>query len=270
MAPVRSLVRALSNWPTSCWDSMRSWFRQISVPMRCRRDHPGGQQPGRPGRLEPDERQAGGSSAGSRIAKDLRPTLCPSAAWACRTRTAVLTQPQEPVSHRPPLFTEELLLRRPAAARVAGFGAVGFWWPCAAPVPSDREVDAFVASVEKAGVGLVGLVGLNFFADDLAGRIAACCRFPAAAGSSATCRPGRPGRAGDGEHRAGGEGPGRVRRHGADRAGRRAVGRLAEGAGRRRPGSLCAAQAGRAALRTTAAQDSRPGQDSSPGQDRSP
>lgn len=129
---------------------------------------PGRTAAGPTGCLEPDERQASGSSAGSRIAKDLRPTLYPPAAWTCRTRTAVLTQPQEPVSHRPPFFTEELLLRRSAAARVGGFGAAGFWWPCAAPVPSDREVDAFVASVEEAGVGLVGLVGLNFFAGDLA------------------------------------------------------------------------------------------------------
>jgi hydroxypyruvate isomerase len=56
------------------------------------------------------------------------------------------------------MFTEEPLLRRPAAARAAGFSAVEFWWPFATPVPSDREVDAGVA-----------LVGLNFFAGDLAG-----------------------------------------------------------------------------------------------------
>src|SRR5215469_14908796 len=64
------------------------------------------------------------------------------------------------------LFTEEPLLRRPAAARAAGFSAVEFWWPFATPVPSDREVDAFVAAVSEAGVSLVGL---NFFAGDLAG-----------------------------------------------------------------------------------------------------
>ena len=50
------------------------------------------------------------------------------------------------------LFTEEPLLRRPAAARAAGFGAVEFWWPFAAPVPSDREVDAFSTAIEEAGV----------------------------------------------------------------------------------------------------------------------
>ena len=37
------------------------------------------------------------------------------------------------------LFTEVPLLRRPAAARAAGFDAVEFWWPFAAPVPADRE-----------------------------------------------------------------------------------------------------------------------------------
>ena len=64
------------------------------------------------------------------------------------------------------LFTEEPLLRRPAAARAAGFGAVEFWWPFATPVPSDGEVDAFTTAVEEAGVTLAGL---NFFAGDLAG-----------------------------------------------------------------------------------------------------
>ena len=64
------------------------------------------------------------------------------------------------------MFTEEPLLRRPGAARAAGFSAVEFWWPFATPVPSDREVDGFVAAVQEAGVALVGL---NFFAGDLAG-----------------------------------------------------------------------------------------------------
>jgi len=45
------------------------------------------------------------------------------------------------------MFTEEPLLRRPEAARAAGFSAVEFWWPFAAAVPSDREVEAFVAAV---------------------------------------------------------------------------------------------------------------------------
>lgn len=64
------------------------------------------------------------------------------------------------------LFTEEPLLRRPAAARAAGFTAIEFWWPFASPVPPDREVDAFTAAIEEAGVTLAGL---NFFAGDLAG-----------------------------------------------------------------------------------------------------
>jgi hydroxypyruvate isomerase len=64
------------------------------------------------------------------------------------------------------LFTEEPLLRRPAAARSAGFSAVEFWWPFATPVPPDRDVDAFIMAIEEAGVALVGL---NFFAGDLAG-----------------------------------------------------------------------------------------------------
>jgi hydroxypyruvate isomerase len=64
------------------------------------------------------------------------------------------------------MFTEEPLLRRPAAARAAGFSAVEFWWPFASPVPSDRDVDAFTAAVSEAGVTLAGL---NFFAGDLAG-----------------------------------------------------------------------------------------------------
>src|SRR5215472_2866754 len=64
------------------------------------------------------------------------------------------------------MFTEEPLLRRPEAARAAGFSAVEFWWPFVTAVPSDREVDAFVAAVSEAGVALVGL---NFFAGELAG-----------------------------------------------------------------------------------------------------
>jgi hydroxypyruvate isomerase len=65
------------------------------------------------------------------------------------------------------LFTELPLLQRPAAAKAAGFDAVEFWWPWPdQPVPADRDVDAFVAAVRDAGVQLVGL---NFFAGDLAG-----------------------------------------------------------------------------------------------------
>ena len=64
------------------------------------------------------------------------------------------------------LFTELPLLDRPAAAKAAGFDAVEFWWPFPEPVPDDRDVDAFVASIDNAGVTLTGL---NFFAGDLAG-----------------------------------------------------------------------------------------------------
>lgn len=65
------------------------------------------------------------------------------------------------------LFTDLPLLERPAAARAAGFDAIEFWWPWPAqPTPPQAEVDAFVAAVRDAGVQLVGL---NFFAGDLAG-----------------------------------------------------------------------------------------------------
>ena len=65
------------------------------------------------------------------------------------------------------LFTEVPLLQRPTAAAAAGFSAVEFWWPWPEqPVPSDHDVDAFVAAVRDAGVRLIGL---NFFAGDLAG-----------------------------------------------------------------------------------------------------
>jgi hydroxypyruvate isomerase len=65
------------------------------------------------------------------------------------------------------LFTEVELLERPAAARQAGFDAIEFWWPWPdQPVPPDAEIDRFVAAVRDAGVQLIGL---NFFAGDLAG-----------------------------------------------------------------------------------------------------
>lgn len=62
------------------------------------------------------------------------------------------------------LFTELPLLERPAAVKAAGFDAVEFWWPFAEAVPADKDVDAFVAAVQDAGVQLVGL---NFFAGDM-------------------------------------------------------------------------------------------------------
>lgn len=65
------------------------------------------------------------------------------------------------------LFTELPLLDRPRAARSAGFDAIEFWWPWPdQPVPADSDVDDFVAAVQESGVQLVGL---NFFAGDLAG-----------------------------------------------------------------------------------------------------
>jgi hydroxypyruvate isomerase len=64
------------------------------------------------------------------------------------------------------LFTELPLLERPAAAKQAGFDAVEFWWPFAAAVPPDTDVDAFVTAIEDAGVRLAGL---NFFAGDMPG-----------------------------------------------------------------------------------------------------
>lgn len=63
------------------------------------------------------------------------------------------------------LFTELPLLERPAAAKAAGFDAVEFWWPWSRPVPSVTEVDDFVAAVRDADVSLIGL---NFFAGDMA------------------------------------------------------------------------------------------------------
>jgi hydroxypyruvate isomerase len=62
------------------------------------------------------------------------------------------------------LFSELPLLKRPAAARAAGFEAVEFWWPFAEAVPADHEVDAFTGALSDAGVRLAGL---NFAAGDL-------------------------------------------------------------------------------------------------------
>ena len=76
------------------------------------------------------------------------------------------------------LFAELPLLRRPAAAREAGFTAIEFWWPFAAPVPADAEVEKFVAAVADAGVRLVGL---NLFAGDSAGPDCGVLSIPARA-----------------------------------------------------------------------------------------
>ncbi|MBJ8340776.1 TIM barrel protein [Antrihabitans sp. YC3-6] len=62
------------------------------------------------------------------------------------------------------LLTDLPLLERPQAARDAGFDSVEFWWPFDTAVPADRDVDAFVRSIEAAGVALTGL---NFAAGDM-------------------------------------------------------------------------------------------------------
>ena len=78
------------------------------------------------------------------------------------------------------MFTEHPLLRRPAAAKAAGFDAIEFWWPWPdQPAPGDADTDAFVRAVRDAGVRLVGL---NFFAGDLAGPDCGTLSIPARAG----------------------------------------------------------------------------------------
>jgi hydroxypyruvate isomerase len=74
------------------------------------------------------------------------------------------------------LFTEMPLLQRPAAAKAAGFDAVEFWWPFATAVPTTGDVDAFTRAIGDAGVDLVGL---NFFAGDLAGPDCGVLSIPA-------------------------------------------------------------------------------------------
>ncbi len=75
------------------------------------------------------------------------------------------------------LFTELPLLERPAAAHAAGFDAIEFWWPWPdQPVPSERDVDAFVRAVEDSGVHLAGL---NFFAGELTGPDCGVLSIPA-------------------------------------------------------------------------------------------
>ncbi len=73
------------------------------------------------------------------------------------------------------LFTELPLLERPAAARAAGFEAIEFWWPFELAVPPDREVDDFIAAISDSGAQLVGL---NFFAGNLAGADAGLASIP--------------------------------------------------------------------------------------------
>lgn len=75
------------------------------------------------------------------------------------------------------LFTEVELLERPAAAHAAGFDAIELWWPWPdQPVPPDAKIDRFVAAVRDAGVQLIGL---NFFAGDVAGADCGVLSIPA-------------------------------------------------------------------------------------------
>jgi hydroxypyruvate isomerase len=74
------------------------------------------------------------------------------------------------------LFTELPIGQRPAAARAENFTAIELWWPFTEPVPADAEVDRLVAAVADAGVHLVGL---NFFAGDLAGPDCGVLSLPA-------------------------------------------------------------------------------------------
>lgn len=70
-----------------------------------------------------------------------------------------MTAPDQPrfVVNCSMLFPDLPLLRRPQAARDAGFEAVEFWWPFPDAVPRDTEVDTFVRAVDDAGVRLVAL-----------------------------------------------------------------------------------------------------------------
>jgi hydroxypyruvate isomerase len=77
------------------------------------------------------------------------------------------------------LFTELPVNQRPHAAKAAGFDAIEFWWPFATATPRDTETDAFVSAIGDAGVQLVGL---NFFAGDLAGPDCGVLSLPARAG----------------------------------------------------------------------------------------
>lgn len=64
------------------------------------------------------------------------------------------------------MFTELPVNQRAAAAKAAGFDAVEFWWPFTEAAPAQSEIDEFVASIQDAGVQLIGL---NFFAGDMPG-----------------------------------------------------------------------------------------------------
>jgi len=77
------------------------------------------------------------------------------------------------------LFTELPLLERPQAAKHVGFDGVEFWWPWSVAVPSDAEVGRFATAITSADVQLVGL---NFFAGDMAGGDRGLVSWPARSG----------------------------------------------------------------------------------------
>ncbi|GAA1183083.1 hydroxypyruvate isomerase family protein [Nesterenkonia xinjiangensis] len=82
------------------------------------------------------------------------------------TGTSDHRSPQSYVLNCSTLLTELPVLERARAAADRGFTAVEFWWPFDGdPAPSGAEVDAFVASLDEAGVSLAGL---NFWAGDMA------------------------------------------------------------------------------------------------------
>lgn len=63
------------------------------------------------------------------------------------------------------LFPNLAPTERPAAAAAAGFAAVESWWPFHGPTPPVGDLEAFITSLEAAGVTLVAL---NFYAGDMA------------------------------------------------------------------------------------------------------
>jgi len=80
---------------------------------------------------------------------------------ASRTKLAPLTW----VANLSLLFTELPLHERAAAAAAEGFEAVEFWWPFGTSGrPPKSNVDAFIESVESAGVSLAAM---NLFAGDM-------------------------------------------------------------------------------------------------------
>lgn len=55
------------------------------------------------------------------------------------------------------LFSGYPAAERPARAADAGFTRIESWWPFSTPTPSARELEAFIRSVDDAGVQLVAL-----------------------------------------------------------------------------------------------------------------